>query len=315
MKNIAKMVAQLELAAQFLCEGDSIKDRLSLILVDNAVELIMHDSCRLDSWNSSYLASRDPARTRRLRAAQGEKFAPKVAYVHSIDKITDDERLFVMFAHRIRNEAYHIGALHEEVMHPIAWTYHALACDFYPRLRMRVMTRRFGDEIPPVIRRHLEDAAAVDLLSESAARVICSSLSDTRGELGSSLSAVLSGAMLARLTEMREALDYLYKGTDIHSSLDHMLAFIQQFSSPPPESIINMDKLARWEERARGIESRHEYQLPGRTLQRYVDLRTEIGPFEERVRESVSQYDAAVDAQIDEARMERLEGGNSPQPN
>ena len=315
MKNIAKMVTQLELAGQFLCEGDSIKDRISLILVDNAIELIMHDNCRMDSWDSPFLASRDPARTRRLKAAKGEKLAPKVAYLHSIEKITDDERLFVTFAHRIRNEAYHIGVLHEEVMHPVAWTYHALACDFYPRLRMRVMTRRVGDEIPPVIARHLGDAEAIDLLSESSARTICASLSGMRGELGPSLGTALSEATLARLSELRDALDYMYKGSDIYDSLDHMLAFIQQFSDPPNEPIVTVGKIGRWEQRARAVRDGHESRLPGRTLQRYMDLRSEIGPFEEDVRESVSQYDAVLDAQIEDLRMERLEGGDSPLSN
>ena len=301
MQELEKLVTQLDLAAEFLRAESPIRNRLALILVDNVVELLMHTRCVADSHDWLIKHGHKPEQEKKLHVALGEKFAPKLAYVHSIGKLTDDERQFLGKAHRLRNEAYHSGVMHEGVLHPIAWTYHDVACALLVRLHLRVVGHRSGEPIPPVLRRHAPRCDKPgDLVMNDTLRGIADSLASARGELEQPLASALSAAVLDTIGELLDSVAYMAKGSHFAATLDGFLRFLQMWSGPSNKAYVDAARLERWQERASAIASTAGEETPGRTMQRYMDLRTEMHNFEEDVRTALSTYDSMVDAMVDE---------------
>lgn len=301
MQELEKLVTQLDLAATFLSEGAPIKDRLALILVDNVVELLMHTRCTSDSHDWLIQHGHAPERERKLRVALGEKFVPKVAYLRSIGTVTDDERLFLTCAHRLRNEAYHAGVMHDDVLHPIAWTYHGVACGLLAKLHLRTIMHRWGEPIPAVLARHAPHCDELGgLVSTESLSRLGSSLAAARGDLRQRMAYSLSTALLARIGELVDAVSYMAKGSNFASSLDNFLRFLQMWSGRENKTIVDSARLGRWQERASEITFTSSLDAPGRTLQRYMDLTSEMHPFEQDVETAVSTHDSMVDALIDD---------------
>ena len=107
----------------------------------------------------------------------------------------------------------------------------------------------------------------------------------------------------------------MLEGSTLCKTLDQMLAWIQRWSGPSDKLIVGVNTLARWRKRATDLARRHDNRLPGRTLQRYFDLRSDMQFFEQDVNVAVSHLDAAVDAYIEERALERAEARHDPLSN
>ncbi|PKM47519.1 MAG: hypothetical protein CVV03_03075 [Firmicutes bacterium HGW-Firmicutes-8] len=137
MEYLLPCIEQLDLAASLLDSASPIRSRLSLILIDNIVELMAHQKCeeliRQDSWFPKVNPPKYSAGDR--GDALGSKFANKFRFLSRIGIISSDERDFTLFCHSIRNEAYHLGVFHDDFIFELAWNYHKLACGYFLRLK------------------------------------------------------------------------------------------------------------------------------------------------------------------------------------
>jgi len=111
------VVEQLDLAAELLHEQHPMQSRLTLILVDNALEFALHRYAR-DHFAGNpvpyYLpiAKRRRLYRQRLKVS-GQHLKPKLAFARSQDVITEDQARFVRHAHEFRNQAYHAGRAYD----------------------------------------------------------------------------------------------------------------------------------------------------------------------------------------------------------
>ena len=159
MRYVLTIVEQLDRAARELETDHPINNRLALILIDNATELMLHRQCtdrlKRDSMASSLwkahqsLAHRRPpgdeiefsedlrkdVMTQGQRSkAKGNFLDGKLKVLEDKEDITPTERRFIRIAHSYRNELYHVGLTHDEVTWAIAGQYFLLSCDLFVRL-------------------------------------------------------------------------------------------------------------------------------------------------------------------------------------
>lgn len=159
MRYILTIVDQLDRAARELATDHPINNRLALILVDNATELMLHRQCtnrlELDSrasgiWKahqalvegrspedqpeSSEDLKRDVMTPKQRAQAKGVYLDGKLKVLESMKDITSKERRFVAIVHEYRNELYHVGLTHDEIIRAIAAQYFLLSCELFTRL-------------------------------------------------------------------------------------------------------------------------------------------------------------------------------------
>lgn len=159
MRYLLTIVEQLDRAAGELSNDHPINNRLALIMIDNATELILHRQCtdRLewDSWTSGlqeavgatakgnsseaeYELSEDRVdfvMTPRQRAkAKGKFLDGKLKVLEDMGDLTLAERRFITVAHDYRNELYHVGLAHDDIIRAIAGHYFLLCCDLFARM-------------------------------------------------------------------------------------------------------------------------------------------------------------------------------------
>ena len=154
------VVEQLHRATEELRTDHPTNNRLALILIDNAVELMVHHRCmdRLkenERWSRLAMARQAVAKTRppggdnsdldaisdtpvmtekQRKDAKGKHLDDKLKLLASMGDISAPERRFIAIAHGYRNELYHVGLAHNEVIRSIAGQYFLLSCDLFARL-------------------------------------------------------------------------------------------------------------------------------------------------------------------------------------
>ena len=160
LEHTLTIIEQLHRATEELRTDHPTNNRLALILIDNAVELIVHHHCmdRLKNnewWSRFAMAKQAIERTRPLgsdnidldaisdtpvmtekqqRAAKGKHLDQKLKLLASVGDIAALEKRFITLAHDYRNELYHVGLAHNEIIRPIAGQYFLLSCDLFTRL-------------------------------------------------------------------------------------------------------------------------------------------------------------------------------------
>lgn len=160
LEHTLTIVEQLHRAAAELRADHPTNNRLALILIDNAVELIVHNHCmgrleRNEWWSRFAMAKQAIARNRpqgsgnsdlheisetpvmtekQQRAAKGKHLDQKLKLLASMGDIAQLERRFITISHDYRNELYHVGLAHNEIIRPIAGQYFLLSCELFIRL-------------------------------------------------------------------------------------------------------------------------------------------------------------------------------------
>ena len=154
------IVEQLHRAAEEFTTDHPVNNRLALILIDNAAELIIQHHCldRLQNnewWSRIDMAKRaiervrppesdnrdlenitgtPPMTEKQRRAVRGKHLAEKLKLLDTMGDISQLERRFISIAHDYRNELYHLGFAHDDVIRPIGGRYFLLCRDLFVRL-------------------------------------------------------------------------------------------------------------------------------------------------------------------------------------
>jgi hypothetical protein len=105
-----------------LLAGGVLECRLGLILLDNAAELLMARALNYEFGFEDFFFPRDnhprldntqrPKYTAEERAKAEWEFEPKLRILgFRLGKLTPEERAVLKVCHRLRNEAFHTGAV------------------------------------------------------------------------------------------------------------------------------------------------------------------------------------------------------------
>lgn len=166
MRYLLPIVEQLDRAARELSTDHPINNRLALILVDNATELIVHRQCmdllEQDSFASglqktlleatSHSSTSPEPQSEYLKElsgqvllpkqrarANGKHFEDKLKVLKEVEDLGESERRFIVIAHNYRNELYHIGLTHDDIIRGIVGQYFLLCCELFGRIGQRAL--------------------------------------------------------------------------------------------------------------------------------------------------------------------------------
>jgi hypothetical protein len=339
MDHLIICVEQLDRAIEEMVEGSPVSGRLSLILVDNVVELLLHNRC-LDVFRREARLDPDPARPGRYsRAARrrvlGQHFDEKYKFLHGEGDINQQELEFIRICHNLRGEAYHTGVTHDQFIRALASEYFSLCCRLLGRLQPTWRTTSSRDRYGSRISKHLRPGTGglENRFLSTPVEDIVASLETKRPVVQPTLSAALSDSISARIESLEENLNFLVENAPSGcGSLEKELVAAQRwtdlFAGIPveieertaeySEYVRRRQKemtatwrpqfrslpLLSWRRRAKGIRRAGAFSA----LQRYEQLSADISYIEDVLESSASALGTHIDSQVDAALEERARG-------
>lgn len=329
MRFLGPVVEQLDRALIELCADHAINHRLALILVDNAVELLIHrygvDAAKAPPWRKVQLS------WQHKQWAKGQNFDDKLKVMESLGVMSADERAFSAICHEYRNQLYHVGLNHEAIMQALARYYFLLACDLFTRLRPNGMSwgkrdresaigkRIFGgsgfgnlsdlDKIGPALAAQCPSEPELrDALTREAERAL--------DEMVWGLNFMVEG-QLPRVTTWQNELREAQMWYDFDDALTQHRDASDKAGLPPDNPRPCDIMVLPWKPRHAALpEQRWRQQIKeigkaatdAEALKRYEAFRTKTAYLHGALMNAVGALEAEIDRQIDAVRERRCGG-------
>ena len=254
MRFVSLIVEQLDRAASELRTDHAINNRLALILVDNATELLVHRQCSdlldMHEWyaplharyarcveneSSDNLGSSERLHAnlllpKQLKRVKGRSLSDKLKVLNQLGDIASDERRFIDIAHDYRNELYHAGLAHDHIVRAICGCYFKLCCELFARMKHHgvfTITASSDDEYSETLRRYMgmsdSDLHVLNIDRKNLARQLLDSLPADMPDLPATL------ALSARkfITVLMENLEFVVQNNAQGFDFDQVLEIVQ----------------------------------------------------------------------------------------
>jgi len=327
---LASVLEQLDLASEHLAKKQIHDSRFALMLTDNAVELVLHQIAKDKA---------DPLRMFRhledgylhqaaLTKALGRNFDAKVKFAKIEAGLSDEMAQTLTLLHTYRNELYHVGLAHEDILAALAAFHFDTACAFVSRFNPRFLSWGSALQIPPRAKRYFNNAPHFPGTQEDFSKA-CHTLRDACGFNAQALIAALADHLDALIAQQDTCIDIIADGVyqDQKTTRDKavietqvwQLAFSQQgrdfaLSRGWNGNLLQMvewlaanypitfgsDPIPSWTMQAARLRSEKN---PHKALSTYQSFLTST----EQLREAIEQAAAAAEAEI-EAAIERMRG-------
>ena len=328
IKFIAHMIDQLDFALDHIGLQDLNYKRLSLMLIDNAMELALHEHAEYQQSQHKYDGEIPEDFREALQAALGRHFEPKVKFAKRTGFLNEDVAHSIVTLHSYRNQLHHRGLMHEEILHCLAMFYFRIACDVMERQPHMGYSWGSRTVIPMRAIKYLGTLPIKD--PHKTVPAAWSRLREVGTAIPYDLSTDLQAQLAGVISETDELLGYLAKGHTGGMSRDEAAMDAQgwhvMFSdkgkafarkNPCPAKTVQgvadwfrdnypfdvkRDPIPAWTKRLEGLKSeKDEHKL----LKKYHDFMQRTEDFREALSSSVAAFDAEVDRQIDAAREAR----------
>jgi hypothetical protein len=239
----------------------------------------------------------DSVDSRKIREeVLGRHFDPKVKFARSTGKLTEDEALFCKLAHIFRNEAYHVGALHQDIILELTSSYHSIACNLFLSV-LDYVTWTWGPNCPKLAK-HLGVSNSADIVPDDAwGQRIVASLAALRPAPKRSFFLALHESISRRLQQIKDDMRFILRWDGQAQTLGEVINMVQRFS-PPEGNVVTLSAVDRWTRRANRLKA---IVSPGRALPVLTSLEEEIERFEENIRNGR----ADLEDQIEEILREK----------
>lgn len=131
IRELCDHIEQLDLALDQLALKDRNFDRFAIMLVDNVVELTLHQYAKHKNLLANRWFDETDAKVsnRVIEAALGQDFDAKVTLALQTGLITEPMSRSINWLHSFRNSSYHAGLRHEGILHSLANFYLVTCCD------------------------------------------------------------------------------------------------------------------------------------------------------------------------------------------
>jgi hypothetical protein len=258
----------------------------------------------------------------------GQYFDEKIKFCHKIGKVTKDESDLVLISHKYRNELYHTGIKYDELIYPLAWVYHDLACNFFERFRRGFVRYGSDDKFTDVVTRHLGEIKGAFGNIDDQIMMAAKSLRDIKPPLKTPFSDVISQFAINKIEAIQADIEFLVKDNPRQFSEKEILEEIQfhdffiGIDSPFRDELAKCSSsvemmtisenarqtwkpkhrnnpTARWIKRA--VKLRQEKSVVD-VMRKFEQLRQEAALLERIANEAAIQLDGWIQHQIDVAR-------------
>lgn len=323
----ADQIDQLDLAIDQLAVRDRNFDRFALMLVDNVVELVLHQHAKDNVMMGRALESNKKLKPewKTAVAATGQSFDAKVRYARETAMISAATADSIQYLHSFRNSAYHQGSRHEGILHSLAVLYFQAACAVLSAYKPLFYSIYSGDKIS---HRAVKYLGKPDLFGQKDAFVRASArLTDVAESLGENLIDDLQADMLSTIEQIDHWLDFISENDPDHPSRDEAVRRGQAWPCAWTEKAkdfakangckasnmgeyvewlghnykwqIKTDPIASWKTRHNSLKKEKNKDA---ALKKYCDFMKQTEEFREALDESVSHLDGYIQEQIDCAR-------------
>ncbi|OCZ64321.1 hypothetical protein A7P23_27700 [Achromobacter xylosoxidans] len=323
----ADQIDQLDLAVDQLAVRDRNLDRFALMLIDNVVELVLHQHAKDKVMMGQPFATNKKSKPewKTAVAAIGQSFDAKVRYAREMAMISAATADSIQYLHSFRNSAYHQGSRHENTLHSLAVFYFRVACTVLGAYKPLFYSLSSRDQIS---HRAVKYLGKPNLFNQQDAFVRASSrLTEVAEGLGDSLIDDLQADMLSTINQIDDWLDYVSENDPNRPSRDDAVRHCQawpfawtdeakafaQANGCKASSVgkyvewlgdhynwqIRNDPVASWKKRHRSLQQEKDSDA---AIKKYCDFMKQTEAFREALNESVQQLDGYIQEQIDRAR-------------
>jgi hypothetical protein len=325
---LANIIDQLDFALDHMALADVNYKRLSLMLIDNAMELALHRHAEDGKQPDWMREKQSPEYSKALTEALGQRFEGKVRFARLTGLFTEDVARSVLILHSYRNQLYHQGVMHEGIIHALTVFYFRLVCDCMTAMPMRGYSWNSNHKIPHraikyIGNRHVGDAFKLLPTVWARLREVSEALPfDLVGDLQAELTAVTDEA--ERLLDFLVEADPEKRSRDEHvvDSQAWRIAFTEEgkrFASVnacPEETIgkyvdwlgkkykfsYRKDPVPSWRRRIAALSTERDLHL---ALKKYQDFVNQTIFVREAIGASAAALDREIDRQIDSQRESR----------
>lgn len=152
IQQFSDYIDQLDLALDQLVLHDRNFDRFAIMLIDNVVELVLHQYAQdrnneINLWSDC--ASEPIHQSKAISAALGSYFDEKVKLAKLGRILSQPVADALILLHGFRNSSYHRGLRHEGILHSLALFYFENACTLLLTYHPVQMISCSTDTIPP----------------------------------------------------------------------------------------------------------------------------------------------------------------------
>lgn len=331
-------IEQLDLALEHVSKGDANNARFGLMLTDNVVEITLH---KLATDKRQALKRESPTiigqpryeHQAELDGALSQNFKPKVKFATILGALSAEEGDSLAALHSVRNEVYHVGVRHEEVLPAISRFGFYLACTFLGRYQPPFFSWSSTLQVPERARKYLTGHGIMPG-APADYPAACARLASNTNFKASDLVGALATHMEHLVDQTDAAIHAIANDGPRRMSRDDAVRetqawdltfndegkkavreFAQQRSWKPknyPEMIAGLvrdypfkikgDPVAGWRNRAKALETEAN---PHKALRKYQDFLAQTGDIRALLDESHSQVDQYVEGQIERAQMEK----------
>lgn len=333
MRYIMPIVEQLDRAARELATDHPINNRLALILIDNAVELILHRRCRdhLMHEKTAVRIGRARLTPKQRQMARGSFLDGKLIALRVLGDITEPERRFIAICHDYRSELYHVGLGHQDVVRAMAGRYFELCCDLFARLKPSYVSWGSNEQMSSLGQKYLEQLLGKDRSSfafvevDKVAPLVLAKLPQTPP-----LPSTLADAAQNAIDRVRDAFQFIVDENPGRMNAQEVLQHIQFYYDLSRRaeregiegSALDQEHRRRWSELYREMRKswkatfrrlphenwrRRAKTIAGQAdalaaLDRYQALRNDMAYLEDVITEAATDLDAEIQFQIDMRR-------------
>ncbi len=328
MQFLADHIDQMDLALDQIAMRDRNFDRFALMLIDNVVELTLHQYAQDRSYESEmsrrHGASGDD--TKAVIAALGPRFDSKVKLARERGLLSNEVCDSIQYLHSFRNTAYHRGLRHERILHSLALFYFNNACSVLASYSPMFWSSSSEDRIPHRAMKYLGKANFWD--SEKAFQSAWERLREVAASMADSLSSDLHGDMRETIDRVDQQMQFLADESPLGKKSRNQvildcqawaLAFSEegkayaQAQQAPKTSVggyvewfgnnypwaTKTDPIPGWRNRLNSLETEKNQH---RALKKYCEFMNQTEDLREQISESASQLDAHIQHLIDVAR-------------
>jgi hypothetical protein len=159
MENVRLIYEQIEHAKRMLLSESILDLRLSLILLDNAAEVMMYRELSNkfrwdDNWTPQWMCPEDlppelrPKYTKEERDRAEREFEPLIRLLRRFDKLSESEAAVLRVCHKMRVDAFHRAEMNNNIFLPTTKLLFLTVADMTLKFRAGHYTEPRGDDGP-----------------------------------------------------------------------------------------------------------------------------------------------------------------------
>ena len=315
---LSETLDQLDLALDQLALNDRNYDRFAMMLVDNAVELTLHNEAEKHKISGiGFNVAHEPTETQKLAGkALGHNFDEKVKFARYSGLVSSEIAESVLYLHQFRNTAYHKGQRHNGILHSLTLFYLENACEILQKYQPSFWIIDSGESLTHRARKYMGEINSFDYTqyySEAWKRlsyVAKSISSDFVGDLTVSMEQMIESANKQLIFLVENSPNKLDRSKAVVSAQEHAKFRMEKMfiSGETYTSLkgglgkapfIKSDPIPGWRKRLQSLQKESDKHL---ALKKYSDFVRQTEYLRCSIEDFAGELDVYIEHQIDLAR-------------